>query len=163
MNWSTKICSILLPLLALVLVEEPGFASTPRARSKPKFIGIGSFSSSLFKFNKTQEDDGVGYGWQVAEPTLKFVDGRQEPTQVWTCTLNVGMPLRTQKLGKILAQWAAETSAEVATAASSAVMHSRSAWTPAAFCKAFKDEMVTLFKSEHEGLGARVEVVGSAG
>ncbi|MEZ4302184.1 MAG: hypothetical protein R3B70_45070 [Polyangiaceae bacterium] len=71
------------------------------------------------------------------------------------------MPLRTEKLGKISAEWAAETSSEVATSASSNVMHSKSSWTAAAFCKAFKDEMNRLFKIGHEGLGARVELVSS--
>ncbi|MEZ4308352.1 MAG: hypothetical protein R3F14_09950 [Polyangiaceae bacterium] len=129
--------------------------------SPPGCGDVQGFSSSLFKFKTTQADDGVGFGWQVAEPTLKFADGRQDPTQYWSCTLNVGMPLRTEKLGKISAEWAAETSSEVATSASSNVMHSKSSWTVAAFCKAFKDEMNRLFKIGHEGLGARVELVSS--
>lgn len=158
---------IVVPLLAVMVAGalcfawplEDAWAGTPRPHSH--HIGIGSFSSSLFKFKNTQEDDGVGYGWQVAEPTLKFADGRQDPAQAWSCTLNIGMPLRTDKLGKISADWAAGTSATVATSSSSIVMRSKDSWTPAAFCKAFKDEMLKLFKKDHEGLGARVEVVGS--
>lgn len=123
---------------------------------------MGGFSTSLFKFKKTQEDDGVGFGWQEAQPTLKFVDGRQDPIQTWSCTINVGMPLRTVKLGQISAEWAAEASANIATDASSTVMHSKDSWTPGAFCKAFKDEMNKLFGSKHEGLGARVTVVSSS-
>jgi hypothetical protein len=142
------------------LFSTPSLARTPAP--PPDRVAIGAFSASMFKFKKTQEDDGVGYGWQVAQPTLKFADGRQEPVQAWTCTLNIGMPLRTTTLGKITPEWAAEVSALVATAASGVVMHSQSSWTPAAFCKAFKDGMMKMFKKSYEGLGARVEVVGSA-
>lgn len=158
---------IVAPLCAAILISAACLAWSPRnawARSSsahPDNVGIGSFSASAFKFKKTQEDDGMGYGWQVAEPTLKFADIRQDPVPTMSCTLNIGMPLRTEKLGKISAEWAAETAAKVATSASSTAMHSKDSWTPAAFCKAFKDEMLRLFKKDYEGLGARVEVVGS--
>ena len=132
-------------------------AEPPAVRAD--LVAAGSLSASLFKFKQTQEDDGVGFGWQEAQPTLKFVDGRQEPAAVWSCTINVGMPLRTVKMGKITADWAAETSAEIATAASSAVMHSKDSWTPAAFCKAFKDQMNAVFGKSFPNLGARVTYI----
>lgn len=120
---------------------------------------MGGFSASLFKFTKTQEDDGVGFGWQEAQPTLKFADGRQDPTATWTCTINVGMPLRTGTMGKIAADWAAETSAGIATEASGAVMRSQSSWIPAAFCKTFKDQMNSIFGKRYPNLGARVTYI----
>ena len=140
--------------LALLVTSTTGFAP-PRP---PDRVQIGSISASLFTFGKTQEDDPSqeAGGWQEANAVLKFADGRQEPVQAWSCTINVGMPLRTVKRGTINAEWAAKASASVATEASSTTMHSKSQWTPASFCKAFKDEMNKVFADSYKGLGARV-------
>lgn len=140
---------------------KPQDAAGPQ--DPPECNSIGSYSASDFKFKTTQQDDpnSPAGGWQEATSTLKFVDGRQDPPAAWTCTLNIGMPLRTVKLGTISAEWAAETTADVATATSSPVMHSKDSWTAAAFCKTLKDTMNTVFGKGYEGLGARVEVVGS--
>jgi hypothetical protein len=157
--------STALLLLAFAIVSACCFVwSLPSARAstselRPDHVGIGSFSASLFKFKKTQEDDGVGFGWQETQPSLKFADSRQSSIEMWSCTINIGMPLRTVKMGKIAADWAATATAEIATTASSAVMHSKSSWVPAAFCKAFKDQMNAIFGKTFPNLGARVTYI----
>ena len=120
---------------------------------------IGGFSISLFPFRTTVEDDGsdVGGGYQEANTTLSFADGRQEPTARWQCSFTIGMPLRTQRFGKVDAIHAVSITSMVATSASSTGMHSQPAWTPSFFCRAFKDEMNKVFLSPvYRGLGAGV-------
>jgi hypothetical protein len=66
------------------------------------------------------------------------------------------MPLRTAAMGRISPASAAEMAAELATEASSEVMHRRPDWMTAEFCEAFKNEMNDLFFSRYTNLGARV-------
>jgi hypothetical protein len=124
----------------------------------PRQVGIGGFSASLFNFVKTQEDDPTlaAGGWQEADATLKFVDGRQDPPAAWTCRLKIGMPLRTEKMGRITSNWAAETSADIATAASSATMHAKTSWVRKEFCNEWVKEVKAGFKA-YKTLGARVD------
>jgi hypothetical protein len=119
---------------------------------------IGGFSAALFPFKTTVEDDGqgLGGGYQVAQTTLKFADTRQSPTMSWTCSFQVGMPLRTASYGKIDAIHAAIFAAEVATLSAGPVMHSRDAWLPALFCSKFKDKMRETFIDDYKGLGGGI-------
>lgn len=141
----------------LIAVRTPrSMAASAPAPWSPQ-VGIGGFSASLFNFVKTQEDDpalGAG-GWQEADATLKFEDGRQNPPAAWTCQIKIGMPLRTEKMGKITPKWAAETSAGMATAASSATMHARASWSSKEFCNAWVKAVKEGFKA-YKTLGARV-------
>lgn len=120
----------------------------------PECVEIGSYSPSLFKFKTTLADDGTdtGGGYQEATAAVKFVDGRQEPAASWTCSLWVGMPLRTTKHGKISPERAAEFAADALTLAAGATMHSKSSWIQAAFCKKLAENMVKIFA--HDSLGA---------
>ncbi|MFO0589884.1 MAG: hypothetical protein U0441_20250 [Polyangiaceae bacterium] len=118
---------------------------------------ITGFSASLFKFATTVADDGEGKagGYQEASTTLVFIDGRQDPTETWTCNVWMKMPLRTEKLGTISATKAAEIASDVTTFSSSAVMHSRPSWQPTLFCGKFQDMMNEVFKNSYPGLGAQ--------
>lgn len=142
-----------------VLFTGPSFAAVERRTTvlrrntpdlQPSQVGIGGFSASLFKFKVINKDDpsDVAGGWQEADSTLKFADGRQEPVAAWTCTVTVAMPLRTVAKGAISAEKAAEMSADVATAASSAVMHDKSSWIPADFCNVWRVKMGAIFNAE---------------
>jgi len=66
------------------------------------------------------------------------------------------MPLRAEVLGRISPDHAAELTAEVATKASTQVMHRQTEWLTADFCRAFREEMLLLFREDHKLLGARV-------
>jgi len=66
------------------------------------------------------------------------------------------MPLRAEVLGRISPDYAAEVTAEVATKASTQVMHRRTEWLTADFCIAFVKEMRYWFTEDHKHLGARV-------
>lgn len=131
------------------------------ATDPPVCESIGQYSTTLFKFKTTQEDDpsAPAGGWQEADPTLKFVDDRQDPPSSWTCTYNFGIPLRTVVRGTIPASKAAEIAAEVATFASSFTMHNKPEWIPADFCNQFRTEMKKLLADKtgpYTGYGARI-------
>jgi hypothetical protein len=125
----------------------------------PGCVEIGSYSPSLFKFKTILPDDGTdkGGGYQEATAGVKFVDGRQHPAASWTCSVTVGMPLRTAKHGTLSASRAAEIAADVLTSAASPTMHSRTSWVPALFCRKLEDTMVGIFKTQYDGLGARAK------
>ncbi|MBK8259517.1 MAG: hypothetical protein IPK82_43525 [Polyangiaceae bacterium] len=86
-------------------------------------IGAGAFSAAAFPFATVVPDDGAGEsgGWQAATAGLKFVRWTSLFPETWTCTVRVGMPLRTAFYGKISAESAATISANVATQAAAAV------------------------------------------
>lgn len=94
----------------------------------------------------------------MAETLLRFVDGRQNPTAIWACKTIVGMPIRTQKFAHVSPARAAEIAADVATRASSAVMHSRPSWLRVAFCTSLQNEMNSEFADSYKGLGARAYI-----
>ncbi len=122
----------------------------------PDCVGIGTYSSSLFKFVTTVADDGedAAGGYQEATASsVKFVDGRQEPPAAWTCKVWVGMPIRTVKFGTISPEKAAEIAADVLTAAASPTMHNRDSWVPGLFCSQLGTGMVAAFGSLYKGLG----------
>jgi hypothetical protein len=123
----------------------------------PGCVTVGSYSASLFKFSTTIADDGkdAGGGYQEATANgVKFIDGRQDPSQSWTCNIWVGMPVRTEKLGTISAAQAAQIAADCLTDASSFTMHSKTAWVPGAFCKQLAVDMATFFSKVYNVKGS---------
>jgi hypothetical protein len=143
-----------------VLVQ---FVHTPSVNAAhhtrpPEAVQVGSFSSSVFKFVVTVPDDGKDKagGWQEAVATLKFSDGRQLPTDNWTCTIKVQMPIRPENYGIISPAVAASMSAAAATTASGAVMHRRPMWIPALYCIHFAKEFELTLNTTWSKLGARV-------
>lgn len=121
----------------------------------PECNSVGGFSASLFKFATTIADDGtdVAGGYQEATVNVKFVDGRQDPPTSWSCSVWVGMPLRSAAYGKISPSYAAEIAADVLTSAASATMHSRASWIQALFCSQLAENMRGIFKNQYKGLG----------
>lgn len=118
---------------------------------------LGGFSPDLFKFvTIIPYKGGVAGGWQEAFAVLKFVDGRQDPAQKWTCSVRVGMPIRSEKQGTISPVQAAVYTADIATDASSVVMHRQPYWLTAEYCFAFHVEMRAQFEKYFRGLGAKV-------
>lgn len=119
----------------------------------------GAFSPSLFHFVTTVPDKGTGKagGWQVASARLNFVDTRYLVAQYWACWVEVGMPLRTERDGKISPADAALITADVATAAAPLVMQLQAEWMPVTFCQKYGEEMRRLFRERYKTVGARVE------
>ena len=164
-GWARRV-AIILVSLAAVLLPGSSFARTGaptgvmvRRLVDSPLANVGGFSASLFKFKTIVEDDGTGKGggWQQADAKLNFVDSRSSITSAWTCTLTIEMPLRTELKGKISAEKAAEWSAQVATQASSEVMHTKEGWVPAEFCNAWREKMKAIFKEEpYKGIGVRI-------
>jgi hypothetical protein len=99
---------------------------------------------------------GKGGGWQRAFAVLKFGDLRHFVPNFWSCSLEIGMAIRSSGFGQISPDYAARVTAQIATDASTEVMHSRSEWIGAAFCIAFKAKMNEMFFVHHDSLGARV-------
>lgn len=131
----------------------------PQAETDPPECNlIGSYDASLFKFKTMVEDDGTGLagGWQVATATVQFVDGRQDPPAGWSCSITVGMAIRSETRGKISTAQAATMTAEVLTDMASYTMHSRDAWVGASFCKQLAMNMEKYFKKRYSGTGATV-------
>jgi hypothetical protein len=101
--------------------EEDAEEGSPESTSSngPSGLPIGSFSPSDFKFITIIPDDGKAEpgGWQEAKVTLKIKRLIGIMTyESFTCPqMTIGTPLRNKDQGKISAQMAAETSAEIAT------------------------------------------------
>ena len=104
------------------------------------------------------DGQGLGGGWQEAVATLNFVDGRQSPADSWSCTLNVGMAIRSASLGHISSSEAASMTSTVLTYAASTTMHSRDKWIQSLFCGKLRDNMNAMFASAYAGAGARVKL-----
>jgi hypothetical protein len=117
------------------------------------FAQIGGFSPSLFQFVTQIPDtgEGVAGGWQTAFAALNFEGIR--PGLV--CTVRVQMPIRNAAHGRISRRYAADVSAEVATAASRLTWRTQPEWVGEDFCIAWRASMNVLFLTAHEGLGAR--------
>ena len=74
------------------------------------------------------------------------------------CRYKFGMPARTDKMGTITLSRAKLISAEVANEAAQAVFLQQD-WEGygALFCRAFKDEMLTIFRNRYSTYGVRVK------
>lgn len=104
------------------------------------------------------DGQGLGGGWQEAVTMRNFVDGRQSPADSWSCTLNVGMAIRSASLGHISSSEAASMTSTVLTYAASTTMHSRDKWIQSLFCGKLRDNMNAMFASTFAGAGARVKL-----
>jgi hypothetical protein len=121
---------------------------------------MGAFSSSIFKFVTTIPlgTRGEPGGWQVASVTLKFDRWVGILPETWTCSITIGMPLETTVNGTITAAYAASISADVATTATSYLMHDPSDPPPGIFCSRLPDAMNSVFTRDpvYKTIGARV-------
>jgi hypothetical protein len=119
--------------------------------------------TSVFKFIVELPDDGKdgGGGWQVAKAVVPIHDTRKmNPIGLWSCNVQVGMPLRTREDSKISASKAAKVSADVAELAWKTVLPRRppGEWTSGTFCPLYRKEMRIEFKKDnYKTLGARVD------
>ncbi|MGK3967980.1 hypothetical protein WMF38_27915 [Sorangium sp. So ce118] len=114
------------------------------------------FDPSEFKFFTTVEDDGEGKGggWQEARANPKF-KRLTIPRKIksWNCPLTIGMPLRTELMGRIDPIRAASLSEEIAEEVANRMDYDLPQGT---FCDRLVDEMLATFKSKYPRLGARV-------
>ena len=146
----------------LLLSIVPPAGAAPGNAETPSKAAVG-FPPETFKFVVAHPDDGKGDGggWQEAIAALTIVDSRAVPIGVWTCSIKVGMPLRTKAYPQVPVKWAGETSADIATKARDGVMPGEPAgkWQPGAFCIKLKEAMARSFLEDHKGLGARVNLL----
>lgn len=164
-------CSIvvvmrMLVILALVFISPFSLVAhaadnvaATQSRGLPPDVAVRiyGFTPSAFPFKVIVPDDGTTDpgGWQEAATQLLFRDARRGTEVNWTCSLKVGIPLRTAKDGVISMNRAARLSSRAANAASDLVMQSRPAWLPALFCPAFGAVMMKILH-ETGASGARV-------
>lgn len=137
-----------------VAPEPQGAGDSP---SPADCASVGQFSPSLFKFVTIVADDGTSEpgGWQEASGTFGF-DDTQDPPRSYSCSIKVGMPLRSAAQGKISHAMAADMSATVLSFAGHTVIRQKSAWVTAQFCDALRTEMTKLFDEGWPKLGERV-------
>lgn len=128
----------------------------PRTAGPPMSLNIPLFRPKEFPFVTTRPDDGtdVGGGWQVAKVNLEFVRVIiPTDVKVWHCRLNIEMPLRSEKWGKVDAKRAAQMSAKVANAVAADIDHSL---PQGVFCHKFFLGMETKFPAMYPKLGERI-------
>jgi hypothetical protein len=120
----------------------------------------GNFDAAAFKFKTTtiadDGKDGAG-GWQEAATKLEFNDARDGTLHTWTCSIEVGMPIRSQKGGTVSPDDAAEATASAANIASDLVMTRQTKWLPIAFCPEFGTELGKQLNGRPRIFGARVQ------
>lgn len=119
---------------------------------------VGNFAASTFKFKATVADDkeGKAGGWQEATTQLEFSDARNGALHTWTCSVKVGMPIRSEKGGTVSPDDAAEATAGSANSASDRVMTRRDEWLLADFCAQFGVELERLVNKKPNIFGAKV-------
>jgi hypothetical protein len=113
-----------------------------------------SFTSLDFPFVTTIKDKGTGKagGYQEAKVNLEFVN-IVIPTSIisWWCPFTIGMPLRTEGMGKIPATLAASISEEITVGVARDMDYSL---TQGIFCFYFVDKVNAAFDSKYKQLGA---------
>jgi hypothetical protein len=115
------------------------------------------FSPSDFPFVTTIKDDGTdkGGGWQVAKANLMFTHAVIPWSVVtWWCPFTIGMPLRTESMGKIPPSRAADFSVEITEGVARGMDYSR---PQGIFCHEFTGGVLEAFTSKYKDLGARVK------
>ena len=120
---------------------------------------VGQFAAAAFTFKVTLADDGKDQagGWQEASTQLEFNDARDGVLKVWTCSVVVGMPIRSEKGGTVSADYAAKATAGAANIASDVVMTRRQEWLPSDFCAQFGVALATYLNAKPKIFGAIVK------
>ncbi|MRG94004.1 hypothetical protein [Polyangium spumosum] len=112
------------------------------------------FKPSDFPFVTTVHHDGPGPGgYQQAKCNLEFYDFREEGAKQWHCPFTIGMPLRTEHMGKISAIRAANLSVEI-TEAVAADRETNFELPSGIFCEKFIINVNKAFKETYPYLGA---------
>jgi hypothetical protein len=117
-----------------------------------------NFSPSEFPFVTTIKDDGTdkGGGYQEAKVNLEFIDATASGIvrNKWYCDFTIGMPLRTELMGKISASRAAKLSKEITEYVANDMD-----WdlTPGIFCIQYVPLVDAAFKSKYKPLGAKAQ------
>jgi hypothetical protein len=119
------------------------------------------FDSSDFPFVVRIKDDhkDKAGGWQVSRRHLDFREfGDNDPPYTWTCGVEIGMPLRSEKAGPISAFLAALYTANIANKVAWPLMESRETWVGqnAVYCRRLVDGMGLAFRQHYKGVGATV-------
>jgi hypothetical protein len=138
------------------ITPPPGGPLDYGADPNPCMAGkIVEFPPSDFPFVTTIPDDGTGPsgGWQVAKANLEFIDIHNLSGKRWYCAFTIGMPLRTEFMGKISASRAANISVEVTEAVAGGMDYKL---PQGIFCSNFIDKLEPAFKSAYPKLGATV-------
>ncbi|WP_437596127.1 hypothetical protein WMF28_26440 [Sorangium sp. So ce590] len=141
--------------ISCILDAEPTNAGDPTGEAQQQFP-IVSFSRKDFPFGTIVKDDGKdeGGGWQEAKANLPFSKLHNlRPVRRWTCSFRVGMPLRTQRMGRIRPNRAAMLSIGIAEDVARRMNYNL---PEGIFCSRFIDEMRATFKSKYPRLGATV-------
>jgi hypothetical protein len=124
--------------------------------SPPGTNNFVTFAPSEFPFVTTIQDDGTGKagGYQVAKVNLEFkrILIRIPPSvRTWYCPFTIGMPLRTEFMGKISASLAASLSVEITEGVARGMDFEL---PPGIFCEIFVPEVRAAFKSKYPLSGA---------
>jgi hypothetical protein len=113
-----------------------------------------SFTSLEFPFVTTVKDDGTDKagGYQVAKVNLEFVHILL-PISItsWWCPFTIGMPLRTEMMGKISATLAASLSEEISVGVARDMDYSL---PQGIFCFEFVDKVNAAFTLKYPKLNA---------
>ena len=153
--------AVLTALCAQSLPESDG--TRPAVETEPTGEALQPAYEDTFHFVVEVKDDGEGKagGWQKAVTTLKFGDWRHPfAPYFWQCPIYVGMPIRTERQGRIPAERAAQITAEIATVVARDVMHSRESWNglSALYCDRLRTGMERMFKAPPYRIDARVRM-----
>lgn len=90
---------------------------------------------------------------------MKFADWRHPfAPYLWHCPIEVGMPIRTERQGRISPHYAAKITAEVATAVTGSLTQSRESWSGqgAVYCIELYDGMRRTLNGAPYNVGATV-------
>lgn len=152
-------------LLSASCVQSPNAdteGAAPATQPEPTAETQQPNYEDVFHFVEIVKDDGEGPagGWQEATASLSFCEWRNTFLPVcWKCPMKVGMPMRTEKRGRISRRLASQMTAEAATDVTDVLMHSRSSWVGQSYvyCKELRESMKKLLNSPIP-LGATVSM-----
>lgn len=143
---------------------EPGsgdtYSSCVDPCNCPSAGSVNGFAAEVFVFETTVKDDGkdAAGGWQVSGAMLKYA---RLPSfgiipDTWSCSVVIGMPLRTAVNGIVPPDQAANMSAGIATAASTVLEHGGPKLPPGIFCSKLKPTMQGLWNQVFPTIGAKM-------
>ncbi|WP_437645059.1 hypothetical protein [Sorangium sp. So ce362] len=141
--------------VSCILDAEPTNAGDPTGEAQQQFP-IVSFSRKEFPFVTIVKDDGKddAGGWQEAKANLEFSKLHNlRPVRTWRCSFRIGMPLRTQRMGRIRPTRAAMLSVEIAEGVARRMDYNL---PPGIFCERLILAARAAFKSKYKWLGAKV-------